>query len=77
MTEELKTFRYHRNGLVFSWAGGAYIEIYLEGNAMPYDVYNVWDYEKDVPTIERSMAGLVAFIDEQFEIEEEEWGRLS
>ena len=38
---------------------------------MPYDVYNVWDYEKDEPTIERSMKGLVAFIDEQFETESE------
>jgi hypothetical protein len=42
---------------------------------MPYDVYNVWDYEKDEPTIERSMRGLVDFVDARFE-EEEEWGRL-
>lgn len=76
MTEELKTFRYHRDGLIFSWSGGAYIEITLEGNAIPYDVYNVWDYEWDVPTIERSMRGLVDFVDAQM-VEEEEWGRLS
>jgi hypothetical protein len=77
MQEELKAFRYHRNGNIFTWLGGAYIEITLEGNSMPYDVYNVWNYEKDEPIIERSMRGLVSFIDEQFEIEEEEWGRLS
>lgn len=77
MQEELKTFRYHRNGNIFTWWGGPYIEIAFENNAMPYDVYNVWNYEKDEPIIERSMRGLVDFIDEQFEIEEEEWGRLS
>ena len=71
MQEELKVFRYHRDGNVFSWWGGPYIEITLEGNATPYDVYNVWDYEKDEPTIERSMKGLVTFIDEQFETESE------
>ena len=63
MTEELTAYVYHRNGLTFSWLGGAYIEIYFEGNAMPYDVFNVWDYEKDEPKIERSMRGLVDFID--------------
>lgn len=77
MTEELKTYRYHRNGLVFSWTGGAYIEIYFEGNAIPNDVFNVWDYEKDEPTIERSMRGLVDFIDaEMTENEDDEWGVL-
>jgi hypothetical protein len=75
MQEELKTFRYHRNENVFTWWGGPYIEISFEGGSMPYDVYNVWDYEKDEPTIERSMRGLVDFIDARFE-EEEEWGRL-
>lgn len=63
MTEELTAYRYHRDGLIFSWLGGAYIEIYFEGNAIPYDVLNVWNYEKDEPTIERSMRGLVDFID--------------
>jgi len=76
MQEELMTYRYHRNGNVFTWWGGAYIEIAFENNSMPYDVYNVWDYEKDEPIIERSIRGLVNFIDEQFE-NEEEWARLS
>ena len=75
MIEELKTYRYHRDGLVFSWVGGAYIEIYFEGNAIPYDVLNVWDYEKDEPKIERSMRGLVDFIDTEM-LDEEEWGAL-
>jgi hypothetical protein len=75
MTEELKTYRYHRNGLIFSWTGGPYIEIYFEGNAMPYDVLNVWDYEKDEPKIERSMRGLVDFVDTEM-LDEENWGVL-
>ena len=75
MTEELLTYRYQRDGLLFSWTGGAYIEIYFEGNAIPYDVLNVWDYEKDVPKIERSMLGLVDFIDTVM-LDEEEWGAL-
>jgi hypothetical protein len=75
MTEELKTYRYHRNGLIFSWTGGAYIEIYFEGKAMPYDVLNVWDYEKDEPKIERSMRGLVDFVDTEM-LDEENWGVL-
>ena len=75
MQEELKTYRYHRDGLMFSWTGGAYIEIYIEGNAIPYDVFNVWDYEWDVPKIERSMSGLVDFIDKEM-LNEENWGVL-
>jgi hypothetical protein len=63
MIEELKTYRYYRDGLMFSWVGGAYIEIYFDGHATPHDVFNVWDYEKDEPKIERSMRGLVDFID--------------
>jgi hypothetical protein len=77
MQEELNTYRYHRNGNIFTWWGGPYIEVAFENSSMPYDVYNVWDYAKDVPTIERSMRGLVNFIDEKFEEEGEEWGRLS
>jgi hypothetical protein len=77
MQEELTTYRYHRNGLMFSWVGGAYIEIYFEGRTIPYDVLNVWDYEKDEPKIERSMRGLVDFIDaEMAENEDDEWGVL-
>lgn len=75
MTEELKTLRYHRDGLIFSWLGGAYIEIYFEGHAIPYDVFNVWDYEKGESRIEFSMLGLVNFVDEQM-LDEEEWGAL-
>lgn len=77
MTEELTTYRYYRDGLMFSWVGGAYIEVYIQGYAVPYDVFNVWDYEKDEPTIERSMRGLVDFIDtEMTENEDDEWGVL-
>ena len=61
MTEET-TYLYNRDGLTFSWLGGAYIEISVEGG-LPFDVFNVWDYEKDEPKIERSMRGLVNFVD--------------
>lgn len=67
MTKKSKSYKYRKNGLVFSWWGGPYIEISQDGSEIPFDVYNVWDYEKDVPTIERSMLGLVAFIDERLD----------
>lgn len=66
MTRKSKSYKYRRNGLVFSWWGGPYIEISYEDQP-PFDVYNVWDYAKDQPTIERSASGLVSFIDSQFE----------
>lgn len=58
-----KVFDYYRDGLRFSWHGGAYIEIFEETSTVPHGIYNVWDYEKDEPKIELSMRGLVDFID--------------
>jgi hypothetical protein len=60
MRSEIK---YYRDELVFTWSGGAYIEISHEDSEIPFDVYNVWNYETDEPKIERSMRGLVDFID--------------
>lgn len=70
-TQELKALQYFRDGLRFTWHGGALIEVAFEDNATPYDVINVWDYEWDVPTIEVSMRGLVNHIDDIMDSEEE------
>ena len=70
MQEELLTYRYHRDGLMFSWHGGAYIEIFEESATVPHGVINVWDYELDVPKIERSMRCLVNHIDDIMDAEE-------
>jgi hypothetical protein len=59
--------KYTFENLVFSWSGGAYIEIFNEGSETPIDIFNVWDYEKDEPTIERSMRGLVSYVDERMQ----------
>lgn len=69
-TQEPKVFQYFRNGLRFTWHGGALIEVAFEDNATPYDVINVWNYETDEPTIERSMRGLVNHIDDLMDEEE-------
>ena len=57
-------YRYYRDGLRFEWHGGAYIEIFEESATVPHGVMNVWDYEKDVPSIERSMRGFVNHVDD-------------
>lgn len=61
----MSKFKYTFENLVFSWSGGAYIEISHEDSEIPFDVFNVWDYAKDEPTIERSMSGLVGYVDER------------
>lgn len=50
------------NGLVFRWSGGAYIDIYVEGEASPFDCINVWDYATDKPRIERSKRGFISAV---------------
>lgn len=40
----------HKTGIYFEWNGGPYIEVFSR-NGKPFTVINVWDYEKDEPTI--------------------------
>lgn len=70
-TQEPKVLQYFRDGLRFTWHGGAYIEIFEESATVPHGVINVWDYELDVPKIERSMRCLVNHIDDIMDSEEE------
>lgn len=60
----MNKLEYTTQGLKFSWWGGPYIEISFEDSENPFEVFNVWDYEKDEPIIERSMRGLVEYVDE-------------
>ena len=55
-------YTYKIEGLKFEWHGGPYIEIFQEGNSIPFDVLNVWDYELDQPTIEKSEGAMISFI---------------
>ncbi|MGN6128517.1 MAG: hypothetical protein ACTHON_18315 [Humibacter sp.] len=50
--------------LTFAWEGGAYIDVWPEGSERPTDTINVWDYEKDVPTIARTPEAFRAECDE-------------
>ena len=36
------------------WEGGPYIHLYPEGSDDPTQIVNVWDYQNDKPTIERT-----------------------
>lgn len=55
---------YTRDGLEFVWHGGAYIEIFISGDTeSAIDAYNVWDYEKDKPTIASTLEGFKEFVD--------------
>ncbi len=56
-------FEYKVGNTTFKWEGGAYIEIFNNDETTPWNVFNVWDYEWDVPTIERSLEGLVSYVD--------------
>lgn len=50
--------------LTFTWGGGAYIDVYAGEAEYPSETINVWDYEKDVPTIERTLDAFRAECDE-------------
>lgn len=56
-------FEYKVGNTTFKWEGGAYIEIFNNDETTPWNVFNVWDYEWDVPTIERSLESLVSYVD--------------
>lgn len=52
-------YKFATNGFVFVWHGGPYVDIFpadLPDNA--FDCINVWDYEKNEPTI--TIKGLIA-----------------
>lgn len=58
---------YKRDGLRFEWSGGSYINIYVGDDESPIDLYNVWDYAENLPLIQRSMAGLTAYVDSKMD----------
>ena len=47
----MKLISINADGYVFNWQGGAYIEISNESSTQPFDVINVYDYEKGKPRI--------------------------
>jgi hypothetical protein len=47
--------------LVFTWEGGAYIDVALEGHT-PSEVINVWDYGKGGTTIPFTKAAMRAHV---------------
>lgn len=68
--------------IVATWHGGEYIELFpygtdpkdaIEGDAVPYDVFNVWDHERDEPQIARSSEAFAAYMREAL-IEDEDDG---
>lgn len=61
----MELFIHKAHGFEFQWSGGAYIDIYVIGESTPFDVYNVWDYEKDAPSIERTTQALAEFVDNE------------
>ena len=50
-------------GVVFDWYGGEYIEYGLAGH--PVDVYNVYDYGKGGPFIDRTAEALAVYLAER------------
>jgi hypothetical protein len=65
--KQMSKFKYKVGDTTFKWQGGAYIEIFNFNETTPWNVFNVWDYEKDEPTIERSLVGLISYVDERIE----------
>ena len=41
----------HGRKLKASYEGGAYIDIYFQGDKTPFEVINVWDYSKNNASI--------------------------
>ena len=80
-TSARMTYQRDEGSPVFSWHGGAYIDIgYFDSTQPPgvdgdtfhaYDVINVWDYKNDEPRIERTLAAFQAACDEWLDENEE------
>lgn len=49
--------------LVFTWEGGTYIDVALEGQH-PTEVIHVWNHEEDKPTISFTKPAMRAHVDE-------------
>ena len=47
----MKMISINADGYVFTWHGGAYVEIANESSTQAFDVINVYDYEKGAPRI--------------------------
>lgn len=58
------TYSPEDSGLTFAWGGGAYIDVFADGAEAAGETINVWDYEKDVPNIDRTLAAFQAECDE-------------
>lgn len=52
--------QYETMGLLFKWKGGAYIDVFVLGEEYPRATINVWDYEKNRPTIPYDRVSFIA-----------------
>lgn len=63
----------HESGIVARWHGGAYIDLGFvsdDNEMMAQDCINVWDHEKDEPTIPRTLSAMQERVDEHLSEED-------
>lgn len=60
--EQGQYMEYHREGAVWKWYGGGYIDQYVDGQVTDINI-NVWDYEKDRAIIDFTPSGLQECVD--------------
>lgn len=71
-----RVFFYSHHDLTAIWHGGEYVDLFpagtssreaLSGDGEAFDCFNVWDHEKDAPTIERTAQAFQAYMNEQMQ----------
>lgn len=58
MPKKAGTFSYAKRGCRFTWEGGEYIDVAINGQ--PIEVINVYDYERGEVKVERTQVAFVA-----------------
>lgn len=43
------------DAITYKWGGGEYVELHVDAEAAPFDLFNVWDYSAGAPTIARTL----------------------
>lgn len=70
--EQGQYMEYHREGMIWKWYGGAYIDGYTSDREITDINIGVWDYQTGQPEIDFTPSGLQEKVDSFFEEDADE-----
>jgi hypothetical protein len=59
---EMTEMVFYKNGLRFECSGGNYIAIFEKHASVPFEAYNVWNYDTDEPRIDRTQEAFEEYV---------------